>query len=136
LVPPLGWRKAFQPARAAHHLYGVNLRRLRRRMTSVARRQPLFPAGCRSETLLRHQPPPTERESAVYYSCLEAIQNASKQGGPAVAITVALREHSDQLTFQVTDDGPGFDASNVRPGAGLQILRDRLGALDRRRATR
>lgn len=77
----------------------------------------------------RHSP---ELESAVYYSCLEAVQNASKHGGPAVAITVVLRENANELTFKVIDDGPGFDPSNTRSGAGLQNMRDRLGALDGR----
>ena len=77
----------------------------------------------------RHSP---EVDSAVYYSCLEAIQNASKHGGPAVAITVELHEHAHELTFQVTDDGPGFDQSTVVSGSGLQNMRDRLGALDGR----
>src|SRR4051812_13646958 len=77
----------------------------------------------------RHSP---EIESAVYYSCLEAIQNASKHGGPAVAITVALREQAGELTFRVSDDGPGFDPSRAQPGAGLHNMRDRLGALDGR----
>ena len=80
-------------------------------------------------TIGRHSP---EVDSAVYYSCLEAIQNASKHGGPAVAITVALREDAQQLNFQVTDDGPGFDPSTALSGAGLQNMRDRLGALDGR----
>lgn len=75
---------------------------------------------------------PPELESAVYHSCLEAIQNASKHGGPAVAIAVALRQHANELTFQVIDNGPGFDPSQAHTGAGLQNMRDRLGALDGR----
>ena len=75
---------------------------------------------------------PPELESAIYYCCLEAIQNANKHGGPAVRITVALHQHSDELIFDVTDDGLGFDASQPRAGAGLQNMRDRLGALDGR----
>jgi signal transduction histidine kinase len=72
---------------------------------------------------------PAELESAVYYCCLEAIQNATKHGGYAVHVTVTLREDADQLRFEVSDDGPGFDLSTVRTGAGLQNMRDRLGAL-------
>ena len=73
-----------------------------------------------------------ELETAVYYSCLESIQNASKHGGPTVAITVRLRRRGDVLTFRVTDNGPGFDPARVRHGAGLQSMRDRLGALEGR----
>jgi len=75
---------------------------------------------------------PSALESAVYYCCLEAIQNATKHGGPAPRISVTLEERADELTFQVTDDGPGFDAAELRPGAGLVNMRDRLGALDGR----
>jgi len=71
-----------------------------------------------------------ELESAVYYCCLEAIQNATKHGGAAVHISVALREDDHKLSFEVTDDGPGFDPSAAHGGTGLQNMRDRFGALD------
>jgi signal transduction histidine kinase len=73
---------------------------------------------------------PAELESAVYYCCLEAIQNATKHGGYAVHVTVTLREDADELRFEVSDDGPGFDLPTVRMGTGLQNMQDRLGALD------
>jgi signal transduction histidine kinase len=75
---------------------------------------------------------PAELESAVYYCCLEAIQNATKHGGPGVRISIALREDADGLSFEVSDDGPGFDASLASGGMGLKNMRDRLGALDGR----
>jgi signal transduction histidine kinase len=75
---------------------------------------------------------PAELESAVYYCCLEAIQNATKHGGPGVRVSIALREDADGLSFEVRDDGPGFDASTASRGMGLQNMRDRLGALDGR----
>src|SRR5215216_325387 len=64
------------------------------------------PLAVRATGIGRYAP---ELESAVYYCCLEAVQNATKHGGPEVRITVALRQHADELTFHVTDDGPGFD---------------------------
>jgi signal transduction histidine kinase len=73
---------------------------------------------------------PVALESAVYYCCSEAIQNATKHGGAGVHISVALREHDDELSFEVTDDGPGFDPSEAHGGTGLQNIRDRVGALD------
>jgi signal transduction histidine kinase len=73
---------------------------------------------------------PAELESAVYYCCLEAIQNATKHGGPAVQIAVMVREDADELSFEVSDDGPGFDASDAHTGTGLQNMRDRVGALN------
>jgi signal transduction histidine kinase len=71
-----------------------------------------------------------ELESAVYYCCLEAIQNATKHGGAAVHVSIALREDDDNLIFEVTDDGSGFDPSQAHGGTGLQNMRDRVGALD------
>jgi signal transduction histidine kinase len=69
-----------------------------------------------------------EIESAVYYCCSEAIQNATKHGGRDVHVAVALAEEDGRLTFRVTDDGPGFSPGEVR-GVGLQNMEDRLGAL-------
>jgi signal transduction histidine kinase len=77
----------------------------------------------------RHAP---ELELAVYYCCVEAIQNAIKHGGPAATISVTLRQHPDELSFQVTDSGRGFDPSQPHGGTGLQSMRDRLGALNGR----
>jgi signal transduction histidine kinase len=87
------------------------------------------PLAVRATGISRHPP---DLEAAVYYSCLEAIQNAVKHGGPGARITVALRQHAHELTFHVTDDGPGFDPSAPSTGTGLQNMRDRLGALDGR----
>jgi signal transduction histidine kinase len=61
---------------------------------------------------------------------LEAIQNATKHGGAAVHVSVVLHEDDDNLNFEVTDDGPGFDPSAAHGGTGLQNMRDRAGALD------
>ena len=69
-----------------------------------------------------------EIESAVYYCCLEAIQNAMKHGGRGVHVAVALAEEHGNLSFRVVDDGPGFVVGEVR-GLGLQNMEDRLGAL-------
>ncbi|MCW2954160.1 MAG: integral rane sensor signal transduction histidine kinase [Conexibacter sp.] len=68
-------------------------------------------------------------EAAVYFVCLEAIQNASKHGGPAAAVTVRLRRDGARLAFSVADDGAGFDRRAVPPGAGLTNARDRIAAV-------
>jgi signal transduction histidine kinase len=70
-----------------------------------------------------------EIESAVYYCCMEAIQNATKHGGRGVRIAVSLYEDDDALRFEVTDDGRGFDPGVTGAGTGLQNIGDRLGAL-------
>jgi signal transduction histidine kinase len=71
-----------------------------------------------------------ELESAVYYCCREAVQNAVKHAGPSVRISITLELDAGQLKFQVADDGAGFDPARSNGGAGLQNMRDRLGALD------
>jgi signal transduction histidine kinase len=71
---------------------------------------------------------PSETESAVYYCCLEAIQNAMKHGGAGVHIRVTLVERDGLLRFRVADDGPGFRPGAAH-GAGLQNMADRVGAL-------
>ena len=76
-----------------------------------------------------------EVESAVYYSCLEAIQNATKHGGHELHISVTLRQDGDQLQFDVEDDGAGFEAERVT-GTGLQNMEDRLGAVGGRLTVR
>jgi signal transduction histidine kinase len=70
-------------------------------------------------------------EVAVYFCCLEALQNSSKHA-PDSTVTVRLSNHDGWLLFSVGDDGPGFDAAalSVRAGTGLQSMADRLAALD------
>jgi signal transduction histidine kinase len=85
------------------------------------------PVAINASGLGRHA---VELESAVYYCCSEAIQNATKHGGADVHVSVTLREADDRLSFEVTDDGPGFDPLRAHSGTGLQNMRDRVGALD------
>ncbi|HET8526634.1 MAG TPA: histidine kinase [Actinomycetota bacterium] len=72
---------------------------------------------------------PQEVEAAVYFSVLEALQNVSKYAN-ADRAEVRLADSAGALTFQVRDDGVGFDASVVAHGTGLQGIADRLAALD------
>jgi signal transduction histidine kinase len=67
--------------------------------------------------------------AAVYFCCLEALQNAAKHApGSAVTIDVAPAP-GPWLQFSVTDDGPGFDPDSGTTGQGLQNMADRVGAL-------
>ncbi|HEU4700917.1 MAG TPA: histidine kinase [Conexibacter sp.] len=52
-----------------------------------------------------------EHEAAVYYCCLEALQNAAKHAGPAACATVRLACAGEGLSFEVRDDGAGFGAA-------------------------
>ncbi len=56
----------------------------------------------------RYEP---EVEAAVYFCCLEAMQNAGKYAGEGSRITVAVSASEDELRFEVADDGAGFDAT-------------------------
>jgi signal transduction histidine kinase len=69
---------------------------------------------------------PADLESAIYYCCREAIQNASKHGGPSVHISILLREEAHSVGFEVSDDGPGFEVGKATGGRGLQHMRDRM----------
>jgi signal transduction histidine kinase len=69
-----------------------------------------------------------ETEAAVYFCCLEALQNVAKYAGPS-RVQIRLSETLDQLTFQVVDDGVGFDAASTSYGSGLRNMADRVAAL-------
>jgi len=71
---------------------------------------------------------PSEVEGAIYFCCLEALQNVTKYAS-ALAAVVQLNESAGGLQFSVTDDGVGFDLETVRPGLGFQNMRDRVEAL-------
>jgi signal transduction histidine kinase len=72
---------------------------------------------------------PPEVETAVYFSCLEALQNAAKHAGEHATITIRIAEHDKTLTFEVADDGAGFEVDSRRSSHGIQNMTDRLGAL-------
>jgi signal transduction histidine kinase len=68
-------------------------------------------------------------EAAVYFCCVEALQNASKHAGPSATVRVGLALTPDgQLQFDVADDGPGFEPTATSRGNGFTNMRDRLGA--------
>ncbi len=71
---------------------------------------------------------PQDLEAAVYFCCLEALQNIQKYAG-ATQVTIRLRSADRELRFDVEDDGCGFDTTRARRGAGLTNMRDRLDAL-------
>jgi signal transduction histidine kinase len=70
-------------------------------------------------------------EAAVYFCCLEALQNIAKYAAASrVRICLAARDHS--LSFTVSDDGAGYDPSRTSMGSGQRNMADRLAALDGR----
>jgi signal transduction histidine kinase len=68
-------------------------------------------------------------EAAVYFCCLEALQNIVKYA-EADHARIDLEFDGTQLQFAITDDGVGFDPRAMEHGAGLQNIADRLDALD------
>jgi signal transduction histidine kinase len=92
-------------------------------LRSVARRSPVR-ARVAAQGVDRYS---QQVEAAVYFSCLEALQNAGKHAeARSVSIVVA---DGDGLRFEVRDDGRGFDVDGDGEGHGLRNIRDRLVAV-------
>jgi signal transduction histidine kinase len=73
-----------------------------------------------------------EIEVAVYFCCLEALQNVIKHAGPDSSARIALSEEGPLLRFEIRDSGVGFNSGEVPHGAGLTNMRDRIEAVDGR----
>ena len=69
-----------------------------------------------------------EVESAVYFTCLAAIDNAAKHAGPA-EVSVRAWDTAQALHFTVCDTGCGFDRNGTPSGAGLSNMHDRIAAV-------
>lgn len=68
-----------------------------------------------------------EVEAAVYFTSLEALQNAAKHSG-ASKVRVRIEPNEDGLLFEVVDDGVGFDVASAG-STWLRNMADRLVAL-------
>ena len=71
---------------------------------------------------------PQDIEAAMYFCCLETLQNIAKYAEASAAI-IRLTNGAGTLMFEVTDDGRGFDPASTGYGTGLQGMADRLDAL-------
>jgi signal transduction histidine kinase len=71
---------------------------------------------------------PQDIEAAIYFCCLEALQNVAKYANASRA-TVTLEEIDGELAFSVTDDGAGFDPNATARGSGTQNMSDRIEVL-------
>ena len=67
-------------------------------------------------------------ESAVYFCALEALNNVAKYSG-ATRAQVRLAHTNGDLTFEVSDDGAGFDVDRTSYGTGLRGMADRVEAI-------
>jgi len=67
-------------------------------------------------------------EATVYFCTLEALNNVAKYA-EATNARIRLARVDGHLTFEVTDDGRGFDPQATGYGTGLQGMADRLDAI-------
>ncbi len=93
-------------------------------LQAQARRAPL-PVTVEAEGISRYR---EDAEAAVYFSVLEGLQNVAKYAGASHAV-VRLSQADRALSFEVADDGQGFDSGRTSYGTGLQGIADRLAAL-------
>ncbi len=70
-----------------------------------------------------------EIEIAVYFCCLEAMQNVAKHAGREAAAVIRLWEEDGRLRFDVVDSGVGFDLAAVPRRHGLVNMSDRIEAV-------
>jgi signal transduction histidine kinase len=66
-------------------------------------------------------------ETALYFCCSEALQNAAKHGGSGTTVTITAHADDRTLTLTISDTGRGFDPATI--GTGLTNMTDRLSAI-------
>jgi signal transduction histidine kinase len=124
-----GMQDAVQELRAlAHGIYPPLLvdRGILEALRSAAGRAALA-TEVEVDGLRRYSP---DEEAAVYFCCMEALQNAGKHAGDGATATVRVWEEPGQLHFEVRDTGAGFDAGGAKGrGAGFMNMSDRVGAI-------
>ena len=94
-------------------------------LRAAARRSPLD-VSVDADGVARYR---QEDEAAVYFCCLEALQNAAKYAGDDARVRIRLAEVDGELRFSITDDGRGFDLATPPDGHGFVNMTDRVGAL-------
>ena len=93
-------------------------------LEAQARKAPIA-VDVHAENVSRHS---EDEEAAVYFCCLEALQNAVKHA-QATRAEIELTEKHDVLTFCVSDNGRGFVLATTPQGDGLLNMADRLEAM-------
>ena len=94
-------------------------------LRAAARRSPI-PASVHTRSVGRY---PAELESAVYFCCLEALQNAGKHAGPDARVTIRVSSSDGVLRYRVEDTGEGFDARGASAGMGIANMTERMAAV-------
>jgi signal transduction histidine kinase len=70
-----------------------------------------------------------DTEAGIYFCCLQAIQNVIRHAGNAACV-VRLDLDGDDVAVEIQDEGRGFDVPATPRGMGLEIVQDRVDALD------
>jgi signal transduction histidine kinase len=111
--------------RLAHGIYPPLLVSggLAQALPAVAAHAPV-PAQLNLQGLGRY---PAAIETALYFCCSEALQNAAKHGGPDTTVTITAHANDETLTLTISDTGRGFDPATT--GTGLTNMTDRLSAI-------
>jgi signal transduction histidine kinase len=90
-------------------------------LEAQARKSPV-PTAVRAEDVGRY---PQQVEAAVYFCVLEALNNVAKYSAASSA-EVRLAHSNGDLTFEIADDGEGFDTGQTGYGTGLRGMADRI----------
>ena len=85
-------------------------------------RKAALPTDVQTDGIARY---PREVEATVYFCVLEALNNVAKYAH-ATSARIRVAHDDGRLTFEVRDDGDGFDVEDARGGTGLQGMADRL----------
>ncbi len=93
-------------------------------LEAQARRSPV-PVTVEADGVGRY---PQSVESAVYFCCLEALNNVAKYANASTA-AIRLRRDDGLLRVEIADDGVGFEVAAAREGTGIRGMTDRLDAI-------
>jgi signal transduction histidine kinase len=69
-----------------------------------------------------------DAEAGIYFCCLQAIQNVLRHAGNAPS--VVRLDLDGAIAVEIFDEGRGFDVAATPRGMGLEIVQDRVDALD------
>ena len=74
--------------------------------------------------------PPLDKQTEfnLYAICLELCHNTLKHANATNAL-IELQQQGNRLQLLVSDDGQGFDPSQIEPGVGLRNLHERAQAM-------
>ena len=95
--------------------------------SAAAARRCIPPAALVADGIGRYT---EEVEAAVYFCCLEGLQNVNKHAGSDATAVIRLWERDRRLYFEIADDGVGYDVESApHAGQGLANMSDRIAAL-------